>query len=96
MRILFHLNDHYRIALTNRPLQWLLQRHNLFHGADNWVSISFCQTRRGLLTAVKEKVTHAYKFYPSRLTKNESITPAARIMLNALPDTVDGYSGDAG
>lgn len=68
------LNKHWRIieSRENPPYrQWLLQK---WQSKNGWVSESWCQTRSGLLAAIKSKV--------------DSVEPAALDAVSRLPERV--------
>jgi hypothetical protein len=55
------LNSRWRVVLSDfDPPQWLLQRGD----KGGWKSMSFCQTRIALQTAINEKIVRAGAFYP--------------------------------
>ena len=53
------LNNRWRVT-DEDPLQWMLQRQD----KGGWKSMSFCQTRIALQTAINEKIVRASAFYP--------------------------------
>ena len=67
--MIIELNDHFRVTTVDGPLQWVLQKHSFNNGEDVWHSMSWCQTRHGLLTAVREKVQQGADYYPQGVAK---------------------------
>jgi hypothetical protein len=58
---MIQLNDRWRVVESDyEPKQWLLQHRR----GKAWESVSYCQSKRGLLTAITEKVLRASEFYP--------------------------------
>jgi hypothetical protein len=72
------LNDRWRVILSDYdPPQWLLQRGTL---TESW-----CQTRSALLTAINEKVVHATRFYPNRMSRDYPVEQTALDAVASLP-----------
>lgn len=81
------LNDRWRVIESDdRPpyRQWLLQRVS---GTGGWKSLSFCQTRHGLLTAIHEKVVKGAVFYP-RGGVSIPVDEDALDQVRTLPDRI--------
>jgi len=84
------LNERWRVAEIKRPRQWVLQRRaTLRKGDEHWQSVAFCQTRAGLLAAVKEKVEHAAR-YRKDGGEDLALQPGAAARLTDLPGRI-GY-----
>ena len=78
-----NLNDRWRVIESDyQPLQWLLQRRD----AGEWKSKSFCQTRKGLMVAIKEKVARANRFYQGG--NGMPVDPAALHLVSRLPEKI--------
>ena len=85
-----NLNDRWRVIESDdRPpyRQWLLQRNKRVNGNLVWNSQSFCQTRKGLLTAIKEKVARANRFYAGG--HGMPVEPAALHLVSRLPEKIE-------
>ena len=77
------LNNRWRVIEAEyEPPQWLLQRLD----GGEWRSKSFCQTRKGLMVAVKEKVARANRFYQGG--NGMPVDPAALHLVLRLPEKI--------
>jgi len=83
--MLIQLNDQWRVIEHDAaPRQWILQRIQ----GKQWINQSYCVTRAGLLTAIKEKITDAVRFYQGGKTR-----PVDSGALGAVEAFHVGYPG---
>lgn len=82
-RLIAQLSDKFRVVAEGvaHPLQWMLQRRK---SAKAWQSISWCQTRNGLLLAIREKCIAAKDF--TQRHNCPGLDPEAIAVIKALPD----------
>jgi hypothetical protein len=96
MQIIAKLSDKFRVALAaDRPPQWLLQRLS----GKAWINVSWCQTRKGLLLAIREKAVApeapVYSADPAKPIRKRypGLDAAAIGILNALPERMSPLEG---
>jgi hypothetical protein len=81
--LLIALNHRWRVRLIDNPPQWVLERSKVVKGALKWDGQSWCQYKTTLIRCIREKITHADRYYIN--ARPMPVDQTAMAMVNALP-----------
>lgn len=84
---MIRLNAKWAVGQIENPPQWTLCRRKMWKGMEQWEAVSFCQTKKALLTALREKVIGGARYYPG--SENCAVEPEQMARIEDFPQRID-------